>query len=106
MYNLVTGFQYSVNSIFWQDIFRFLVSMFGELDDIASPYFSRRAKVLETIAKLKFCLLMLDTGCEDLVFKMFKSFFSVVRFAFSPLFLFSVAIFSYCSIFFLFCAYF
>ncbi|KAK6132309.1 hypothetical protein DH2020_033933 [Rehmannia glutinosa] len=62
-----------------RDIFRFLLSMFGELDDIASPYFSRRAKLLETVAKLRFCLVMLDTGCEDLVLKMFKSFFSVVR---------------------------
>ncbi|KAL6515543.1 hypothetical protein OROHE_018577 [Orobanche hederae] len=62
-----------------RDIFRFLLSMFGELGDIASPYFLRRAKVLETFAKLRFYLIMLDTGCEDLVLKMFKSFFSVVR---------------------------
>ncbi|KAL6525084.1 hypothetical protein OROMI_030677 [Orobanche minor] len=61
-----------------RDIFRFLLSMFGELGDIASPYFLRRAKVLETFAKLRFYLIMLDTGCEDLVLKMFKSFFSVV----------------------------
>ncbi|PIN16167.1 Sister chromatid cohesion complex Cohesin, subunit PDS5 [Handroanthus impetiginosus] len=62
-----------------RDIFRFLLSVFGELDDIASPYFSRRARLLETVAKLQFCLVMLDTGCEDLVLKMFKIFFSVVR---------------------------
>ncbi|KAL3845532.1 hypothetical protein ACJIZ3_002935 [Penstemon smallii] len=62
----------------FRDIFRLLVSMFAELDDIASPYYSRRAKLLETVSKLQFCVLMLDT-CEDLVLKMFKSFFSVVR---------------------------
>ncbi|CAA0827902.1 ARM repeat superfamily protein [Striga hermonthica] len=63
----------------FRDIFRFLLSIFEELDDIASPYFLRRAKLLETVAKLQFCLVMLDTGCEDLVLKMFKSFFSVAR---------------------------
>ncbi|KAG8378272.1 hypothetical protein BUALT_Bualt08G0120300 [Buddleja alternifolia] len=68
----------------FRDIFRLLLSIFEELDDIASPYFSRRAKLLETVAKLQFCVLMLDTGCEDLVLKMFKSFFSVVRFVFPP----------------------
>ncbi|KAK4429654.1 Sister chromatid cohesion protein pds5 [Sesamum alatum] len=62
-----------------RDIFRFLLSMFVELDDTATPYFSRRAKLLETVAKLQFCLVMLDTGCEDLILKMFKTFFNVAR---------------------------
>ncbi|KAL7117964.1 hypothetical protein ACP275_03G105700 [Erythranthe tilingii] len=62
-----------------RDIFRFLVSMFGELVDTEHTYFSERAKMLETVAKLRFYLVMLDTGCEDLIFKMFKVFFSVVR---------------------------
>lgn len=82
MHNLLIGHTCSVNSIFLQDIFRFLLSMFEELDDIASPYFVRRANLLETVAKLRFCVVMLDTGCEDLILKMVKSFFSVVRFAF------------------------
>ncbi|KAL8482154.1 hypothetical protein ACS0TY_028350 [Phlomoides rotata] len=62
-----------------RDIFRFLLSIFEELDDTASPFFSKRAKLVETIAKLRFCLVMLDIGCEDLVIKLFESFFSVVR---------------------------
>ncbi|KAL9173225.1 hypothetical protein ABFS82_03G099300 [Erythranthe guttata] len=62
-----------------RDIFRFLLSMFGELVDTEHTYFSERAKMLETVAKLRFYLVMLDTGCEDLIFKMFKVFFSVVR---------------------------
>ncbi|EYU22961.1 hypothetical protein MIMGU_mgv1a019419mg, partial [Erythranthe guttata] len=60
-----------------RDIFRFLLSMFGELVDTEHTYFSERAKMLETVAKLRFYLVMLDTGCEDLIFKMFKVFFSV-----------------------------
>ncbi|KAK4391079.1 Sister chromatid cohesion protein pds5 [Sesamum angolense] len=61
------------------DIFKFLLSMFVELEDTASPYFSRGAKLLETVAKLQFCLVMLDTGCDDLILKMFKTFFSAAR---------------------------
>ncbi|XP_073023250.1 sister chromatid cohesion protein PDS5 homolog B isoform X2 [Primulina eburnea] len=63
----------------FRDIFILILSLFGELDDIASPYFSRRLKLLETVAKLHFFVLMLDTGCEDLVLKLFKTFFNVVR---------------------------
>uniref|UniRef100_A0A5B7BL44 Uncharacterized protein n=1 Tax=Davidia involucrata TaxID=16924 RepID=A0A5B7BL44_DAVIN len=62
----------------FRDIFKLFLSMFVELADTTSPYFSRRVKVLETVAKLKFCVLMLDTGCEDIVLQMFKTFFSVV----------------------------
>ncbi|KAL0360237.1 UNVERIFIED_CONTAM: Sister chromatid cohesion protein pds5, partial [Sesamum radiatum] len=64
---------------FYRTSLDFFLSMFVELDDTASPYFSRRAKLLETVAKLQFCLVMLDTGCDDLILKMFKTFFSVAR---------------------------
>ncbi|XP_059630755.1 sister chromatid cohesion protein PDS5 homolog B isoform X2 [Cornus florida] len=63
----------------FRDIFKLFLSMFAELSDTTSPYFSRRVKVLEIVAKLKFCVLMLDTGCENLVLEMFKTFFTVVR---------------------------
>ncbi|XP_028067959.1 sister chromatid cohesion protein PDS5 homolog A isoform X5 [Camellia sinensis] len=63
----------------FKDIFELFVSLFAELADNTSAYFSRRLKVLETVSKLKFCVLMLDTGCEDLVLKMFNTFFTVVR---------------------------
>ncbi|CAI9115357.1 OLC1v1016244C1 [Oldenlandia corymbosa var. corymbosa] len=62
-----------------RDIFTLLLSIFGETVDITSPYFSRRVKLLDTVAKLKFCVLMLDSGCEDLVLEMFKIFFGVAR---------------------------
>lgn len=86
MYNLLSEFTCSINHIptFTQDIFRFILNIFEELNDTDSPFFSKRAKLLETVAKLRFCLVMLDIGCEDLVLAMFESFFSVVRFAFPP----------------------
>lgn len=73
-----------VGAVFLQKIFRFLLRMFEELRDTSNKYFKVRVKILETVDRLQFCLVMLDTGCEDLVLKMFKCFFSVVRFGFPP----------------------
>ncbi|KAI3984094.1 hypothetical protein MKX01_035221 [Papaver californicum] len=61
------------------DIFNLIVSMFAELADTTSPYFSKRVEILETVARLKCCLLMLDIGCNNLVLEMFTVFFTVVR---------------------------
>lgn len=63
----------------FQDIFKLIVSIFAELADTASPHFSRRVKILETIARCKCCVIMLDIDCNDLVLETFNTFFSVVR---------------------------
>ncbi|XP_010322915.1 sister chromatid cohesion protein PDS5 homolog B isoform X2 [Solanum lycopersicum] len=62
-----------------RDIFGLLINIFSELEDTMNPYFSMRVQLLETVAKLRFCLLMLDIGCEELVKKMFKNFFAFLR---------------------------
>ncbi|XP_059435125.1 sister chromatid cohesion protein PDS5 homolog B isoform X2 [Corylus avellana] len=62
-----------------RDIFKLIVGTFSELADTASPFFSRRVKILETVAQCKCCVIMLDIDCNDLVLEMFNIFFSVVR---------------------------
>ncbi|KAK8370983.1 hypothetical protein V6Z12_A01G214000 [Gossypium hirsutum] len=62
-----------------RDIFKLIISIFSELADTTSAFFSRRVKILETIARCKCCVIMLDIGCNDLILEMFKTFFSVVR---------------------------
>lgn len=62
-----------------QEIFELFVSMFAELSNTTSPYFSRRVKILETFAKYNFCMLMLDIDCDTLVLEMFNTFFSISR---------------------------
>ncbi|KAJ8766127.1 hypothetical protein K2173_021644 [Erythroxylum novogranatense] len=61
------------------DVFKLIISTFAELADISSPYFSKRAKIVETVARCKCCVIMLDIDCNDLVLEMFNTFFSVVR---------------------------
>jgi len=53
--------------------------LFEDLADTASPFFSKRVKVLEIMAQLKCCVIMLEINCLDLVLEMFNIFFSVVR---------------------------
>ncbi|XP_008219648.1 PREDICTED: sister chromatid cohesion protein PDS5 homolog A isoform X1 [Prunus mume] len=62
-----------------RDVFKLILSTFTELADTASPLFSRRAKIVETVARCKCCVIMLDIDCSDLVLEMFNIFFSVVR---------------------------
>jgi sister-chromatid-cohesion protein PDS5 len=53
--------------------------LFADLADTANPLFAKRVKVLDTMAQLKCCILMLEIDCTDLVLEMFNVFFSVVR---------------------------
>ncbi|XP_019460582.1 PREDICTED: sister chromatid cohesion protein PDS5 homolog A isoform X3 [Lupinus angustifolius] len=62
-----------------KDVFKLIISLFKDLADTASPYFSKRVKVLETVAQLRCCVIMLEIDCAKLVLEMFKIFFSVVR---------------------------
>ncbi|KFK42149.1 hypothetical protein AALP_AA2G217700 [Arabis alpina] len=62
-----------------RDIFNLFLAEFSELSDTGSPYFSKRAKILETVSRCKCSLVMLDVECHDLIHEMFNIFFSVVR---------------------------
>ncbi|XP_020238238.1 sister chromatid cohesion protein PDS5 homolog A isoform X2 [Cajanus cajan] len=62
-----------------RDAFKLIISLFADLADTASPFFSKRAKVLETVAQLRCCVIMLEINCIDLVLEMFNTFFSVAR---------------------------
>ncbi|XP_008805490.2 sister chromatid cohesion protein PDS5 homolog A isoform X2 [Phoenix dactylifera] len=61
-----------------RDIFHLIVSTFSGLGDINSPSFGRRVVILETLARYRSCVVMLDLECNDLIYEMFGTFFSVV----------------------------
>uniref|UniRef100_A0A2P2LSP3 Uncharacterized protein MANES_08G068700 n=1 Tax=Rhizophora mucronata TaxID=61149 RepID=A0A2P2LSP3_RHIMU len=60
-----------------KDIFHLIVGTFSGLSDISGPSFGRRVAILETLAKYRSCVVMLDLECDDLVNKMFSTFFNV-----------------------------
>ncbi|XP_028091179.1 sister chromatid cohesion protein PDS5 homolog B-B-like [Camellia sinensis] len=63
-----------------KDIFHLIVSTFSGLNDTSGPSFGRRVGILETLARYRSCIVMLDLECDDLVNQMFSTFFSVARF--------------------------
>ncbi|XP_068463177.1 sister chromatid cohesion protein PDS5 homolog A-like isoform X2 [Phaseolus vulgaris] len=62
-----------------KDIFYLIVGTFRGLSDTNGPSFGRRVVILETLAKYRSCVVMLDLECNDLVNEMFSIFFAVAR---------------------------
>uniref|UniRef100_A0A0D9VI84 Tudor domain-containing protein n=1 Tax=Leersia perrieri TaxID=77586 RepID=A0A0D9VI84_9ORYZ len=62
-----------------KDVFSIMVGSFEKLDDTESPLFKRIVAILETVAKVRLCVVMLDLECGDLIQQMFKNFFTTVK---------------------------
>lgn len=58
-----------------------IVGTFSGLRDVNSPSFGRRVVILETLARYRSCVVMLDLECNDLINEMFHTFFTVVRYS-------------------------
>jgi len=74
-----------------QDIFCLIVGTFGGLNEINGPSFGRRVVILETLARYRSCVVMLDLECDDLVNELFRTFLNVVRYGFSVIHLINYA---------------
>ncbi|KAK6124752.1 hypothetical protein DH2020_041504 [Rehmannia glutinosa] len=62
-----------------KDIFQLIVSTFSGLSDTNDPSFGRRVVILETLARYRSCVVMLDLECDDLINEMFNTFVAVAR---------------------------
>ncbi|CAM8921419.1 unnamed protein product [Rhodiola kirilowii] len=62
-----------------REIFALIVGTFSGLSDTSGPSFGRRVVILDTLAKYRSCIVMLDLECYDLIKEMFRIFFSVAR---------------------------
>lgn len=63
-----------------QDIFCLIVGTFSGLSETNGPSFGRRVIILETLARYRSCVVMLDLECDDLISELFRTFFSVARY--------------------------
>lgn len=61
-----------------RDIFHLIVGTLSGLGDVDSPSFGRRVVILETLARYRSCVVMLDLECHDLIKEMFGTLFAVV----------------------------
>ncbi|XP_016462872.2 sister chromatid cohesion protein PDS5 homolog C isoform X2 [Nicotiana tabacum] len=62
-----------------KDVFQLIVSSFENFHDECSRSYSRRALVLETVAKVRSCVIMLDLECDRLITEMFQHFLKEIR---------------------------
>ncbi|XP_054797872.1 sister chromatid cohesion protein PDS5 homolog C-like [Prosopis cineraria] len=62
-----------------KEVFQLIVSSFENLYDKSSPSYTKRASIVETVAKVRSCVVMLDLECDALIVEMFQHFFKAVR---------------------------
>ncbi|KAG1364372.1 putative abhydrolase domain-containing protein [Cocos nucifera] len=62
-----------------KEVFQKIVGSFEKLDDISSRSYSKRVSILETVAKVRSCVVMLDLECDALILEMFRHFLCTIR---------------------------
>lgn len=62
-----------------KDVFQLIVSSFENLDDQSSRSYNKRLMILETVAKVRSCVVMLDLECDRLITEMFQHFLKTIR---------------------------
>lgn len=75
-YQLIDLFNFAM-----QDVFQLIVSAFEDLSDRDSRSYEKRASILETVAKVRSCVVMLDLECDGLIVEMFQHFLNSVRYS-------------------------
>ncbi|XP_052209614.1 sister chromatid cohesion protein PDS5 homolog C-like [Diospyros lotus] len=62
-----------------KDVFQLIVSSFQNLSDNTSRSYNKRTLILETVAKVRSCVVMLDLECDSLIVEMFQHFLKSIR---------------------------
>ncbi|KAK8660694.1 hypothetical protein V6N13_051609 [Hibiscus sabdariffa] len=62
-----------------REVFQLIVSSFENLSDKSSCSYTKRTSILETVAKVRSCVVMLDLECDALIIEMFQHFLSAIR---------------------------
>ncbi|GAB4836783.1 hypothetical protein Ancab_001695 [Ancistrocladus abbreviatus] len=62
-----------------KEVFQLIVSSFEKLYDKSSRSYDKRALILETVAKVRSCVVMLDLECDALIVEMFQHFLKSIR---------------------------
>ena len=64
-----------------KEIFQLIVATFENCSICLVPncYYTKEVSILDTIAKDRLCLVMLDLECDALIVEMFQIFFKIIR---------------------------
>ncbi|KAK1322808.1 hypothetical protein QJS10_CPA02g01266 [Acorus calamus] len=62
-----------------KEIFQMIVEAFENLSDMSGRSYAKLVSILETVAKVRSCVVMLDLECDGLILDMFRHFFKTIR---------------------------
>ncbi|KAE7997235.1 hypothetical protein FH972_001885 [Carpinus fangiana] len=62
-----------------KEIFQLTVAAFEKLSHVSGRCYTKAVSILDTVAKVRSCLVMLDLECDALVVEMFQNFLKVIR---------------------------
>ena len=62
-----------------KEIFQLIVAACENISHVSTRSYKKVTSILDTIAKVKLCLVMLDLECDALVVEMFQSFLKMIR---------------------------
>ncbi|CAN6902384.1 unnamed protein product [Brassica oleracea] len=62
-----------------KEVFEVTVEAFGKLADASCESYKKAEAVLDTVAKVRSSLVMLDLECDELVLEMFRQFLKIIR---------------------------
>ncbi|KAG8375987.1 hypothetical protein BUALT_Bualt09G0016200 [Buddleja alternifolia] len=61
-----------------KDVFQLIVSSFQDLSNTSSRSHGKRVTILETMAKVRSCVIMLDLECDQMIIEMFQHFIQAI----------------------------
>lgn len=59
---------------FIQEIFELIVASFDKLSLLSGVSYDKALSIIENVAKVKSCVMMLDIECHKLIIEMFEQF--------------------------------
>ncbi|KAF7843194.1 Sister chromatid cohesion protein PDS5 isogeny B-B [Senna tora] len=62
-----------------KEIFKLTVAAFEKLSDVSGRCYEKAISIVDNVARVRSCLLMLDLECDDLMIEMFQHFLRVIR---------------------------
>lgn len=62
-----------------QEIFELTIVAFGMLSHLSGHCYSKALQILETVAKVRSCVMLLDLGCDAVIVQIFELFLSTIR---------------------------
>ncbi|GAV72361.1 hypothetical protein CFOL_v3_15849 [Cephalotus follicularis] len=62
-----------------KEIFQLTVAAFENLSHLSGRRYTKAVSILDTVAKVRSCLVMLDLECDELIVEMFQHFLRIIR---------------------------